>query len=136
MPSAFIQVVGRAAEGAESNLNPSLISEAYLYQSDIWHSMSAIIICSVVVVDVNNSVPGHTINESLEDSTWKFNLRQGEWIITTIITHQNYRLLYKQFDNLSKQGIMKKWCAWGVNKCEDWRICHALTTIIDELHQK
>ncbi|XP_059065278.1 disease resistance protein Roq1-like isoform X1 [Cryptomeria japonica] len=136
MPSAFIQVVGRAAEGAESNLNPSLISEAYLYQSDIWHSMSAIIICSVVVVDVNNSVPDNTINESLEDSTWKFNLRQGEWIITTIITHQNYRLLYKQFDNLSKQGIMKKWCAWGVNKCEDWRICHALTTIIDELHQK
>ncbi|GLJ34629.1 hypothetical protein SUGI_0696510 [Cryptomeria japonica] len=112
-----------------------VLSEAYLRHSDIWLSPRAIVIvCGVVVV--SNSASLHTINESFEDSTWKFNLRQGDWIITRIISRQNYGRLYRQFHILSMRGIMKTWCEWGVKEGEDWRICHALTAIVDKLHQK
>lgn len=135
MPSAFIQVVGRAANGAQSNLNPFSLSEAYLCHSDDWQSVSAMIMCCVVVV--TSSTPFHTINESLKHFMCKFNLRQGGWIITTITSSQTiYRRLDREFSDLRKQGIMMKWSAWGVKKGEDWRIFHALTTIINKLHQK
>ncbi|GLJ34635.1 hypothetical protein SUGI_0696640 [Cryptomeria japonica] len=121
LPSGFIQVVGRAADRVEANLKTGLLSEAYLPRSDIWRSPRAIIIICCVVV-VSSSPPPHTINESFKDSTWKFKLRQGEWIITTIITHQNYERLYWQFPILSEQGMLTKLCAWNVRKGENWRI--------------
>ncbi|XP_057813977.2 uncharacterized protein LOC131027892 [Cryptomeria japonica] len=88
VPSTFIQVVGKAADGAKPNLNPGLLSEPYLRHSVICLSPGAIVIdCGVGVV--SNSASLHTINESFENSTWKFNLRQGEWIITRISSRQN-----------------------------------------------
>ncbi|GLJ34569.1 hypothetical protein SUGI_0695320 [Cryptomeria japonica] len=135
LPSTFIQLLGRVADGAKSNLNPCLLSEAYLRHEDIWRSPSEIIILCAMI-EVSSSSPVHTINKSSKDSTGKFKLPEGESIITTIINHQNYGRLNWQYDILSKLGIMKKWCVWGVTKGEDWRICHALTAIIDKLHKK
>ncbi|GLJ33693.1 hypothetical protein SUGI_0677200 [Cryptomeria japonica] len=98
VPSNFMHVIGKAVDGAESILNPQFFSGAIdtdavieldRVQSSDRHpkgSLSAIIICCVVVV--NSSTPLDKINESLrgvsENSLLSFEVCHGEWIITMI----------------------------------------------------
>ncbi|XP_057813971.2 uncharacterized protein LOC131027886 [Cryptomeria japonica] len=155
MPSAFIQVIGRAAGRAKSNSNPCLFSEPDLcadlftglgthknnvkQDNDTWSegSVSAIIVC--VVVEVHSSTPLHTINESLKQYAWKFDLREGEWIITTVITDQHKIRIYnfiQQFEDvLIEHGIIRLLNVVPVMKGEEWKTFHVVRTIVEKLYQ-
>ncbi|XP_057838397.2 uncharacterized protein LOC131048462 [Cryptomeria japonica] len=144
VPSAFIQVVGEADNAAMANLKASLFPNAHFcpdimtLNETIYHhagSVGAIIICTVV--DVDRPAPLHTLSKSYEVCEWNFNLRQGKWLITTVLTSRFYQTLYRcrRFEDvLIDHGIMKNWCALTVKKGKEWRTLHLLRTIMDKLH--
>ncbi|GLJ07135.1 hypothetical protein SUGI_0059480 [Cryptomeria japonica] len=147
VPSDYLLIMSRAGDGAKSNLNPSLFSEGFFCADEVsmcrqdlfkWlGSTSAIIICAVV--EINSST-----HLSLEQFLSTFYLREGELIITTVITDQSdkmFRKFNKEFEDvLIEHGLIKKWCACAVKKGLVWRTLHVLHTItqkiIDKLHEK
>ncbi|GLJ33626.1 hypothetical protein SUGI_0675960 [Cryptomeria japonica] len=101
LPSDFIQVVGRAVDGAESNLIASFFCTKYISTNSVIQIstdqicpddlVSAIIICAVVVV--NTCCAANMINDFIGGCDWnpwlKFEVRQGEWLITSVTTNQD-----------------------------------------------
>ncbi|GLJ08719.1 hypothetical protein SUGI_0094350 [Cryptomeria japonica] len=138
-----MDMIGRAVDKADSRISENLFSEAnigvhglikigpdesYRKRSEL----SFVIGCFVVVVD--SSTLAEDINKS--PRVCNFNVRQGEWIITTV-THDHlnyYNSLTITEEFLKGHGIMKKGFRVEVKKGEEWKGMGVLSTIVDKLY--
>ena len=175
----FIQVVGRAVDGAksipksrkigivvngaESNLNTSFFCDENISTGSVSqisagdtnpdYSVSAIILCAVVVV--KSLAAANMINDFIrgcDSNPWlKFEVRQGEWLITSVITDQDEIHSYilnkgscfpfdYVFTNrvVTKDVAMKKGYKVDIprKKGEGHKALSVLHKIIEKLYQK
>ncbi|GLJ33634.1 hypothetical protein SUGI_0676060 [Cryptomeria japonica] len=109
------------------------------------YMVSAIIFCAVIVVKTSTAT--NMINEVIceyDINPWlKFEVRQGEWMITSVITKEdeiNSYIVNKgycfPFDYLCfPEDVMVKRVTMPVMKGEEQKILNVLRTIVDKLHQ-
>ncbi|XP_057837009.2 disease resistance protein Roq1-like isoform X3 [Cryptomeria japonica] len=157
LPSEFIKVIGIAVDGAESTVNENLFCDFINANSVVEigidntcshlgrYMVSAIIFCAVIVV--KTSTAANMINEVIceyDINPWlKFEVRQGEWMITSVITKEdeiNSYIVNKgycfPFDYLCfPEDVMVKRVTMPVMKGEEQKILNVLRTIVDKLYQ-
>ncbi|GLJ33621.1 hypothetical protein SUGI_0675900 [Cryptomeria japonica] len=157
LPSEIIKVIGRAVDGAASTVNANLFCDFINANSVVEigidntcnhlgrYMVSAIIFCAVIVV--KTSTAANMINEVIceyDINPWlKFEVRQGEWMITSVITKENEINSYIvnkgycfPFDYLCfPEDVMVKRVTMPVMKGEEQKILNVLRTIVDKLYQ-
>ncbi|GLJ33617.1 hypothetical protein SUGI_0675860 [Cryptomeria japonica] len=104
LPSDFIQLIGRAADGAVSALNRSLLRDADInvdsaikIGSENTCPWSAIILCAVIVVNPCTTAKpiNDIINKGRDANPWqRFYVREGEWVMTSVTTNQDEVNIY------------------------------------------
>ncbi|GLJ57081.1 hypothetical protein SUGI_1293520 [Cryptomeria japonica] len=151
-----MDMIARAAQGAESLLNESLFSDARIdahavtdivqfgaENSDDEDSdderrngkvLSAVFVCFVVEVDSFTSV--NDINQALPQNAFRLEVREGGWIITMVESddwgHSSY--CKKVSDVLRRYGVMKKGFRVELKKYEESKSLEVLHKIVDKLH--
>ncbi|GLJ33660.1 hypothetical protein SUGI_0676550 [Cryptomeria japonica] len=157
LPSSSIKVIDRAVDGAESILNANLFCDFIRANSIIEIgtdnacnclsrcTVKAIILCALVVV--NTPTAAETINDFIYEcdiNPWlKFEVRHGEWIITSVTTNQDEINSYIAskgycfpFDYLgSLEDVMVKGVTIPVMKDEEHNILKVSRIILYKLYQ-
>ncbi|GLJ33488.1 hypothetical protein SUGI_0673670 [Cryptomeria japonica] len=116
-------LIGRAVDGAESTSNQFSFSEFETYALTSGdRPMYEFIVCFVIKVD--SSSPVEEVNKIFYP---RFQVRQGERIITMVVNFMNYQ--YRRIeDSLRNCGILKgAFCVKGIG-------VHVLRAIVDKLY--